>query len=180
MHKSLWIVVITLATLQASELAAQDKASTSSEERMKTAKKLLEDAIAESVKRLGNQQCSILFGPEALEALRRTEFRIVSFGPPVLREGRPVVSAAKTIPNHKMVLINLDGPFVNEKLLVGGKLENFARVQPRTRSVALTQDDIRIAIILHELGHVLGKFGPDTKNVEDSHVHTDSVVQHCF
>ena len=180
MQNTLWIFVITLATLRAGELAAQDKVSTGSEERLKTAQKLLDDAIAESVKRLGKQQCAKLFGPEALDAVHRTDFRIVSFGPPVMREGRPVVSAAKTLPNHKMVLINLDGPFVNTQILIGGKLENFARVQPRTKSVALSQEDIRVAIILHELGHVLGKFGPDTKNIDDSHAHTDSVIQHCF
>src|SRR5262249_12912247 len=154
MRKALSILIIMIATLQARQYAAQNKAEDGLSERLNEARKLLEDAIVQSEKQLEHEQCSMLFGPDALQSLHTTDFRILSLGGPVLREGHLVVTGARTIANHKMVLINLDGPFVTPKILIGGKYEYFVGVQPRRRSVSLSDAQLRVLIILHELGHV--------------------------
>jgi hypothetical protein len=162
------------------EVPAQSKTEQVDEQRLRTARELVSKAVTEAATRLDQKKCSKFFGETAKTALQTTDFRVVSYGAPVLREGKLTVPMAQTMPNHKMVVINLDGPFFNQRALAGGSVKSFGGIQPGTRSVTLSDSEFRVLLLLHELGHVIGKFDPDSKRVDDSRWHTDTVVEHCF
>jgi hypothetical protein len=179
MQRALCVLIGVVLALASSQSLAQGGAAEPAD-RLSTAKRFLDEAIVNAGKRLQRKECAAFLGPNAVEALNSTDYRVLSFGTPVLREGRLVVTAAETTPNHKMVLINLDGPFVSPRILIGGKYEYFTGLQPLNKSITLSDIQIRVLIVLHELGHVVGKFGPDTMSVDESQRHTDSVIEHCL
>jgi hypothetical protein len=61
-------------------------------------------------------------------------------------------------------------------LVIGGTGSPF-----RDMSHGMRDDDFRALLILHELGHLTGQFGPDTGSTANLNpIYTDSVKKACF
>jgi len=173
MGKRTCIVFVSLILVSGRLMEAQHSAD--------AAKQLVVEAVAEAGKRLVKKECSDFFGAGALAALTSAKYRVVSFGQPRFREGKLAVAGAATIRETGMVLINLDGPFVNPKLIAGGVVHRFNSIlSPPESPVMLTDPDFRALLLLHELGHLLGKFGPDTAATSRSQHYNKAILKHCF
>src|SRR5262249_2940901 len=99
-------------------------------------------------------RCAGVFGEGAAEALQKAEFRFVPMGKPRLHaDGRVVVVTAATLKEFNLILINRDGPFLQTAMTgnrIGGLGVDFR--------FGLSPVAYRALILLHELGHLMGKF----------------------
>jgi hypothetical protein len=86
---------------------------------------VLNEAINQARARLGRPGCLALFGPLSDSPLDYGGLSAAAAWDAAYRGNRPSVIAAATLPEHRMVLINLDGPFVNPRLLLGGDAHYF-------------------------------------------------------
>jgi hypothetical protein len=138
--------------------------------------RILAEALDQALIQLQKPRCAEIFGPSAPDALRTANFRFISLGKPQFdRTGRFFVVNAKTILSARMIVINLDGSFVNPKLVSG----------PLGSDFGLTPVKYRALILLHELGHLVGVFKPDvgvadpTSN-ERSRQYSAMIRSKCF
>jgi hypothetical protein len=144
-------------------------------------RRALNRAIADASKRLERPDCAEFFGPGATESLTSAEFKLIDLGAPRFQANTPVVTAARTIRETNTILINIVGPFVTTRLALAGHYYYFNAIPARSAGpVVLPDTEFRVLILLHELGHLLGKFGPDRKSVERSQKANDAVLHHCF
>jgi hypothetical protein len=81
-----------------------------------------------------------------------------------------VVVGAETRRDLNAILINEEGPFVLPRYSVDGIHFNFG----------LIDDDARELFLLHELGHLIGRFEPDGNNAEMSKKYSELVLRSCF
>src|SRR5262245_31804128 len=95
-------------------------------------------------------------------ALHSVEYRLVPMGKPkMLLDGSVTVVAALTLRDHHLILINSRGPFMNPMMSstrIGGQGVDFR--------FGLSPVDYRALLILHELGHLMGRFKPDGSDSE--------------
>lgn len=171
-----WILTLATLLLFSHDCVAHPADVTS--DQLNTANQMLKKAITDAGERLERQNCSELLGVDAAEALKLTDFRILSLGAPRLKEGRLTVVAARTSEDHRTIVINRDGPFVSRWVLVGGRMRYFSSREAAMKR--LSDGEFRTLVVLHELGHVVGRFGPDAGSVDESQHHTDEVIQYCF
>ena len=80
------------------------------------------------------------------------------------------VIAAETRRDLNVVLINEQGPFVRPRMSIDGIHFNYG----------LRDADARSLLLLHELGHLVGRFKPDGDNSELSGMYSRLVWQSCF
>jgi hypothetical protein len=137
------------------------------------------DAFLNAIARLHAPKCAAFYG-EGAEA--KFEGVIYGFarlgGPHVNDEGNVTVVGAATYSQMSpvRVFINADGPFANQSMYVMGK-SGFQTVDMGTN---LRGADFAALLLLHELGHVVGKFGPDANDGKLNRSYTDAVLKNCF
>jgi hypothetical protein len=135
---------------------------------------LLRQAVDEAAAHIEKKtNCSLIFRPGAVEALKAAKYRFVRMGQPRLRLGpKPhysVVNAA-TIREQNLILINSEGAFFRPRMTIDDAHFNYG----------LNDRDLRAFVLLHELGHLMGRFEPDADNPELSQRYSDLVLRSCF
>jgi hypothetical protein len=147
----------------------------------KTARDLLAHALQDARKRLQQRECAALFGPAAQQTLSSAEYKLMSLGPPRLVGNEILVTAARTVLEENIVMINLDGPFVTPRLYYGGRHYRLNGILTGSASPTVLSDaEFRVVILLHELGHLLGSFAPDTNDLKRNQANNRAVLSHCF
>jgi RHS repeat-associated protein len=137
------------------------------------------DKAAENASdRLRRPDCANLFGgwPVASEAFQSASWRFAPLGGPSNASGSWTVKGAATIPLGYMkaiVYINTQGPFVNQTLLTSAGPQFFG-------NSSMSSTDFDALLLLHELGHVVGKFGADASNSTLNQQYTAQVMAACF
>ncbi|HKV37416.1 MAG TPA: RHS repeat-associated core domain-containing protein [Pyrinomonadaceae bacterium] len=126
---------------------------------------------------VNNSKCARLFGGrlEAIKALYNNHYGFSDLGRPSVVNGSATVTGAATLPTRS-VAINSSGPFMNQRLYVQAQMKwvtfNFG--------TGLTGSNFRALLLLHELGHVRGKFGADAADAALNRAHTQQVQDACF
>ena len=95
--------------------------------------------------------------------------------PKVALDGSVRVVAALTLREFHLILINSSGPFMHPTMSstrIGGLGVDFR--------FGLQPLDYRALVLLHELGHLTGKFKIDASDSELSATYTRLVRDHCF
>ena len=137
-------------------------------------------AFLNAIGRLRAPQCGAFYGEGAQGRLEGASYRFMGLGKPHLNaQGLVTVVGASTFadgPPPAMVFINAEGPFLYQSMLVAGK-SGFQTVDMGT---GLRGADFGALILLHELGHVVGKFGPDAADSALNRSYTDLVLKNCF
>jgi hypothetical protein len=127
----------------------------------------------------GNETCCKFFGPGAVDTLQRARWSFQALGRPIkLANGGYSSVGASTFPEGLgAVFINSQGPFINPThTLVLAPGRPFVDL-----SGGMSDVDARALIILHELGHLTGMFGPDTgKFAYYNKFFTGLVRTNCF
>ena len=131
----------------------------------------------EALSRLSNPECASMFNPDggyadALETLVGTSYRILDLG--------KQTTGANTVDSSN-VFINSKGAFFNQTLQdpATGKFTYY------DFGTGLTGAAWDALLLLHELGHQTGVFGPDAAgtpgvNPGQNRMNTQSVLDHCF
>jgi hypothetical protein len=128
-------------------------------------------AVVEAQRRLGRSSCAKLLGPSAGSALTSSNYRFVALGQPtLLPNGKVRVITAVTMTPHPLILINSEGPFVRPDISIRGTRFNFSLNDIRFRAL----------ILLHEIGHVTGKFKHDADDPQQNWLYTQVVLRNCF
>ncbi len=134
----------------------------------------LRQAVVDAAEHVAKQKsCSKVFGPRAAETLKAAGYRFVPMGRPQLRmfptPQYSVVNAA-TIHEQNLILINSEGAFFEPRLAIEAAYFNYG----------LKDRKLRAFILLHELGHLMGRFEPDADNPALSRKYSDLVRESCF
>jgi hypothetical protein len=96
---------------------------------------------------------------------------LISFGKPKLNsDGKVSVVSASTDRDRNIILINSEGPYMNPRLTVHGIQFNYG----------LADREFRALLLLHELGHLVGKFHHDGNDDALSRAYTRRVMEACF
>jgi hypothetical protein len=137
-----------------------------------------QEAFAKAIQRLKNPKCAALYGAEGEgeRQFRAVEYRYEKMGRPTLNsEGLPrVVGASTHAGTPASVFINSEGPFIQQNVYVNG------RFQILDFETGLRGADFGGLLLLHELGHVVGIFGPDAKDSKLNRSYTQQVIDHCY
>jgi RHS repeat-associated protein len=144
---------------------------------------LFKNAFDNAVNRLkSKKECAKLFGglQKALNTLNSATYRLFDEPPSLMyQNGKwvPQVTGAATYPGN-MVTINISGPFFNgPDLKMSGNRSFRADL-----GTGLKGNDLAALLLLHELGHQVGKWGKDAgvgdrdANLE----HSKKVDEACF
>lgn len=137
------------------------------------------EAFLNASKRLKSPKCAAFYGEDGAAKFESAEYRFVPMGAPHLNaEGLPTVVGAATYADSTpaSVMINSQGPFLTQSMIVSGK-SGFQTVDMGTH---LRGADFGALLLLHELGHVVGKFGPDAHDSDLNRSYTESVLKACF
>jgi hypothetical protein len=124
--------------------------------------------------------CLDFFGQTAIAAFSATLYSFQALGAPTVdQNGKVQVTGAATFRGEdggpSTVFINTQGPFLNQTMFVPGK-----GMTTLDFGTGLRGADFGALILLHELGHVVGKFGPDAKNPDLNRQYTQDVLKNCF
>ncbi|MGH9240430.1 MAG: RHS repeat domain-containing protein [Vicinamibacterales bacterium] len=122
---------------------------------------LLVEGFAEALRKLKQQKCGDFFGGQGPDVLNSTDYRFLSPA-----SNQPDATAMILGPRH--VGINPTGPFVTGP--------------PKTNMYGRfwTAPDFRGFILLHELGHQVGKYGNDAGNLRLNEANSKKVVNACY
>jgi hypothetical protein len=132
---------------------------------------LIREGVVEAQKRLEKIGCRHAVGADDATALLTANYRILPMGKPqLLSNGRVRLLNATTIREAQLIIFNEEGSFVNPTLKSGGVQFNFG----------MSAVNLRALIILHELGHLIGRFAHDGDDPERSKAYTDLVRGSCF
>jgi hypothetical protein len=142
--------------------------------------KPFQEAYLNAVGRLQNPKCADLYGEGGADKFAGVQYRFLALGRPHLNDQfKPTVIGAVTHAEGAppaSVFINSEGPFLTTSMFVTGK-SGFQTVDMGTN---LRGADFGALLLLHELGHVVGKFGPDANDSELNRSYTEEVLKHCF
>ncbi|MFI5361413.1 MAG: hypothetical protein ACHQ49_05545 [Elusimicrobiota bacterium] len=137
-------------------------------------------AFLNAINRLQAPKCAAFYGEGGETKFETSEYRFLPMGKPHLNDqGVVTVIGAATHAEGKppaSVFINSEGPFVTQMMFVTGR-SGFQKVDMGTN---LRDADFGALLLLHELGHVVGKFGPDADDSELNRSYTDQVLKNCF
>ena len=146
-------------------------------------KKYIKDflkALDEAKKRLKKPACAQLFGKSTADLvamLDNTEYRVLplaSGGPKYdPATGETSVTGAQTN-SATSVFINEKGNFFHAVMPVNGKMTTL------DAHSGLRGKKFSSLLLLHELGHQVGIFGPDNNNQKLNQANTDAVKKACF
>jgi hypothetical protein len=137
------------------------------------------DAFVKAVQRLRSPECSKFYGEGAEALFQSAEYRFLPLGAPAINEdGRVGVVGACTHADTRppSVFINLQGPFLSQLMYVPGK----NGLQTLDFNSNLRGADFGALLLLHELGHMVGKFGPDANDYQLNLSYTQEVLKNCF
>ena len=136
-------------------------------------------ALDEAKKRLAKPDCAKLFGKSSadlIKMLENTEYRVNDLGSPKYDSTTDTVSVVGAQTNSATsVWINEKGPFFNQNIFVPGKGLTTLDFKTGYRG-----DKFGSLLLLHELGHQAGVFGPDANNQTQNRANTDAVKKACF
>lgn len=125
---------------------------------------------------MNDRDCLGRFGDGAAEALAGATFRLLPMGSPTIVNGNPTVVGAATIAESNEIWINVQGPMFNQNVYIPGT-QSFGYFDFGT---GLTGADWGALLLLHEVGHLTGRFGTDAQDSALNLDHTQSVLSHCF
>ncbi|HXT01871.1 MAG TPA: hypothetical protein VN915_14445 [Elusimicrobiota bacterium] len=137
------------------------------------------EAFLNASKRLETPKCAAFYGEGAAAKFEGAEYRFIPMGAPRMnKDDLPSVVGAATHneASPALVTINSEGPFVRQTMLVSGA-SGFRTIDMGTN---LRGADFGALLLLHELGHVVGKFGPDAHDSKLNRSYTESVLKACF
>jgi hypothetical protein len=138
--------------------------------------RIVTEASSRALSLLAKRQCADLFGEGAIQTLGSADFRFVPMSKPrVQADGAVLVVTAATLREFKLILINRDGPFLQTAMSsnrIGGLGVDFR--------FGLKPVDYRALVLLHELGHLVGRFKPDGSDPELATEYTRLVRNRCF
>jgi hypothetical protein len=152
--------------------------------RDKNAIKDFQNAFNEAVVRLLSDDCAKLFGGKdaAYRALFGANYRYADLKPATKNPDTGAISAtgAATFTNTRpqSVSINNYGPFRNTSVLVstsGGTQSHTFDFGTHLRGA-----QFGALLLLHELGHLTGIFGPDANDAKKNREYTQRVQDACF
>jgi hypothetical protein len=134
--------------------------------------RIFADGWASAVRALGRPRCEAYFaergapGARPLETLRSTEYRFVA-----LPQGETVGAMTNSAGS---VFLNTTGLFVTAfdgGVALGGRDYDLG-----------SPAEVRAMILLHELGHQLGIFGPDSgpKLASQNAAHSRDIIENCL
>lgn len=141
--------------------------------------KPFEAAFLSAIDRLHAPKCAAFYGAGAEAKFIGASYRFMSLGKPrVDVQGHVRVVGANTYHGapSALVIVNSDGPFVFQHMYVREKGE-YHMLDMGTN---LRGADFGALLLLHELGHVVGKFGPDVDDDKLNRSYTEAVLQNCF
>ncbi|MFI5360398.1 MAG: hypothetical protein ACHQ49_00390 [Elusimicrobiota bacterium] len=140
--------------------------------------KIFRDAFAKAIIKLQNPKCAAFYGApgEGERRFRAVAYKYEPLGRPTFDEsGNPMVVGAATIAGTPVqVFMNSEGPFVNQNVWAHGR---WTALDFETN---LRGADFGGLLLLHELGHVVGKFGPDADDSKLNRSYTDAVIKNCY
>jgi hypothetical protein len=132
---------------------------------------MIREAVLEAEKRLEQPRCRRVFGDEAPQALLNANYRILPLGKPrLVGNGKFQLMNASTIRDVRLIIVNADGSFINPSLEANGVRFNYG----------MRPVNLRAMIILHELGHLIGRFAHDADDPVRSKAYTDLIRKGCF
>jgi hypothetical protein len=132
---------------------------------------MIRQAVVEAERRLEQPRCRRVLGDEATQALLTANYRVFSLGKPQqVANGKFQLSNATTIRELRLIVVNADGSFINPSLKAKGVRFNYG----------MTPLNLRAMIILHELGHLIGRFAHDADDPVHSKAYTDLIRESCF
>jgi hypothetical protein len=138
------------------------------------------EAFLNASNRLRAPKCAAFYGEGGAAKFEGSEYRFLDMGKPHLNDkGVVTVVGAATYAEGKppaSVMVNAQGPFLTQSMYVIGK-SGFQTVDMGTN---LRGADFGALLLLHELGHVVGKFGPDAHDSDLNRSYTESVLKNCF
>jgi len=138
--------------------------------------KAFQTAFQDALNKLKKKKCADLFGDDAVETLQNATYDLDVLSV----AGIPSANiGAATDPGSQTVTINLAGPFLFPQQTITLQDGSQATLD-WTLSTGLGNTDFRAALLLHELGHLTGKFGPDKDDLKLNQSYTNLVVQNCF
>jgi hypothetical protein len=150
--------------------------------------KPFQEAFLNAISRLRSPempQCAEFYranDPQFEEKFMSAQYRFLEMGKPHLNDkGIVTVTGAATHAEGKppaSVFINSQGPFFTQTMYVMGK-SGFQTVDMGTNRRG---DDFAALLLLHELGHIVGRFGPDAgpNDSELNRSYTQLVLDNCF
>jgi RHS repeat-associated protein len=135
-------------------------------------------AFTNALQRLADPECAALFGEGPVQAFQSASYSFRKLGGPTVDgEENVSVTGAATFPGTPpSVFINTQGPFMTQVMFVPGK----SGPQTLDMGTGLRGADFGGLLLLHELGHVTGKFGRDVGNAKLNRAYTQMVLDHCF
>ena len=151
----------------------------------KNYEKPFQDAFINAIKRLRSPEmpeCAAFYGEGGEAKFESSQYSFQPLGKPHLNDkGLVTVVGAATHAEGKppaTVFINLQGPFLTQSMIVQGK-DGFQTVNMGTNRYGA---DFGAILLLHELGHIVGKFGPDAgpNDGDLNRSYTDLVLKNCF
>jgi hypothetical protein len=136
------------------------------------------EAFAAAIRRLRAPKCAEFYGANAEQQFRAVEYRYEDLGRPTMNaEGSVKVVGAQTVRGAPAaVFINSHGPFLNQSMAVQGT----DKWRTLDLGTGLRGAEFGALLLLHELGHVVGKFGPDAQDSKLNRSYSEQVIQHCF
>jgi RHS repeat-associated protein len=139
--------------------------------------KAFDNAFTNALKRLQGD-CLKLFGPGAVTNFEGANYSFQKLGVPTVDSNGKVtaVGAATTSGNPATVFINSQGTFLNPVMFVPGK----SGLVTLDFGTGLRGADFGALLLLHELGHIQGIFGPDKDDTMLNRSFTDKVLKDCF
>jgi hypothetical protein len=129
-------------------------------------------------KRLDKEKCANFFGgkEKALATINGAEYRFLPLGAPKVDSKTGAVSVVGAATNSATsVFINTQGPFLNQNMFVPG-----AGLKTLDLGTGLRGASFDAVLLLHELGHQLGIFGPDKDKPDLNRKYTQQVLDACF
>jgi hypothetical protein len=140
--------------------------------------KAFNKALEELKKRLDKEKCAAFFGgkDKALATINGAEYRFLPLGEPKVDRNTGEVSVVGAATNSATsVFVNTQGPFLNQNMFVPG-----AGLKTLDFHSGLRGASFDALILLHELGHQLGIFGPDKDKPDLNRKYTQQVLDACF
>ena len=138
--------------------------------------RVFQTAFQDALNKLKKKPCADLFGEDAAEIFKNATYDLDVVS---TLEIPSLFIGAATDAGLQTVTINLGGPFFFPQQTMTLPDGSQATLD-WAATMGLSNIDFQAAVLLHELGHLTGKFGPDKDDLDLNKKYTNSVVQNCF
>jgi RHS repeat-associated protein len=144
-------------------------------------KEAIREADAEAQKRLDKDKCADLFGgkEKAKAALQKANIYFGNLGEPTYDAKTNKVKSINAVTKDGAIYINTKGAFFNNSFAAFDK-DNNAQHFDLSFGTGYSGKKLAAVILLHELGHLVGKFEADSQDYEKNLAYTKQVLEACF